>query len=116
MQRMRLAGQAASFALAAAAALAFASVSGCSHDMPDHEYCARRQMGWEMAFPNLTQTDDDRTRFIDRCVTAIAAPAARAELPRSLGCMNEYLLGHGHAYEQYLAFTRCEGVDPTRER
>jgi len=27
--------------------------------------------------------------------------------------MNQYLIGHGHAYEQYVAFTRCEGVDPT---
>jgi hypothetical protein len=30
--------------------------------------------------------------------------------------MNEHLTGHGHAYEQYVEFTRCEQVDPTRER
>jgi hypothetical protein len=30
--------------------------------------------------------------------------------------MNENLTGHGHAYEQYVAFTRCEQVDPTRDR
>lgn len=113
MLRMRLAGQAALYALAA---VALAATPACSHDMPDHEYCARRQMGWEMAFPNLAQTDDDRTRFIDSCVAAIATPAARAELPHSIACMNQYLLGHGHAYEQYVAFTRCEGVDPTRTR
>jgi hypothetical protein len=30
--------------------------------------------------------------------------------------MNEHLTGHGHAHEQYVAFTRCEGVDPSRPR
>jgi len=30
--------------------------------------------------------------------------------------MAEPLTGHGHAYEQYVAFTRCEVVDPTRAR
>jgi hypothetical protein len=40
----------------------------------------------------------------------------REELARSIRCMNEHLTGHGHAYEQYVAFTRCEGVDPSRPR
>src|SRR4051794_24595021 len=88
----------------------------CSHDMSDREYCTRRQMGWEMAFPNLTVSDADRTQFVDTCVANVAAAHADGELERSIRCMNEHLKGHGHAYEQYLAFTRCEVVDPSRAR
>jgi hypothetical protein len=29
--------------------------------------------------------------------------------------MNEHLVGHGHAREQFDAFTQCEQVDPSRE-
>jgi hypothetical protein len=89
---------------------------GCSHDMSDREYCTRRQMGWEMAFPNLPQTDDDRKTFIDSCVANVARAHDNGELDRSIRCMNEILVGHGHAYEQYTAFTKCEQVDPSRER
>jgi hypothetical protein len=85
----------------------------CGHDMSDREYCTRRQMGWEMAFPNLPQSDADRTRFVDACVASVAAHD-RSDVERSIRCMNEHLRGHGHAYEQYVAFTTCEGVDPTR--
>jgi hypothetical protein len=87
----------------------------CSHDMSDREYCTRRQMGWEMAFPNLTVADADRARFVEACVTSVAAHD-RGEVERSIRCMNEHLKGHGHAYEQYVAFTRCEIVDPSRPR
>ena len=88
--------------------------AGCSHNMSEREYCTRRETGWEMAFPNLTLTDAARGRTIDACVRNVElAPAAERE--RSLRCMNEHLTGHGHAYEQYTAFTRCEGVDPSRE-
>jgi len=88
--------------------------AGCSHDMTDREYCVRRETGWEMAFPNLTLSDADRGQWIDRCVAAVAHQPG--ELARSIRCMNEHLTGHGHAYEQYVAFTQCEGVDPTRPR
>ena len=88
--------------------------SACSHDMSHREYCTRRQMAWEMAFPNLPQTDADRTRFVDACVANVARSHDNGELDRSIRCMNEHLKGHGHAYEQYLAFTKCEGVDPSR--
>jgi len=88
----------------------------CSHDMSDREYCVRRQMGWEMAFPNLPQTDADRAQFVDACVANVAKAHASGELDRSIRCMNEHLKGHGHAYEQYVAFTGCEQVDPSRER
>jgi hypothetical protein len=83
--------------------------------MSDREYCTRRQMAWEMAFPNLPQSDADRSRFVDDCVANVAAHD-RGELVRSIRCMNEHLTGHGHANEQYVAFTRCEQVDPTRPR
>jgi hypothetical protein len=92
------------------------ALAGCSHDMSDREYCTRRQMGWEMAFPNLPLTDADRTQFVDTCVANVAKAHDNGELARSIRCMNEHLTGHGHAYEQYVAFTRCEEVDPTRER
>ena len=93
-----------------------AVLAGCSHDMSDREYCTRRYTGWEMAFPNLPQTDADRAQFIDACVANVAKAHDNGELARSIGCMNEHLVGRGHAYEQYVAFTRCEQVDPSRER
>jgi hypothetical protein len=86
----------------------------CGHDMSDREYCTRREMGWEMAFPNLTLTDADRDRVIESCVANVAAAHDNGELERSIRCMNEHLKGHGHAAEQYDAFTRCEVVDPSR--
>jgi hypothetical protein len=90
--------------------------SACGHDMSDREYCVRRQMAWEMAFPNLPQTDADRTQFVDSCIDNVARAHDNGELARSMRCMNEHLEGRGHAYEQYVAFTRCEQVDPSRER
>lgn len=89
---------------------------GCSHEMSDREYCVHREMGWEMAFPNLTLSDAERTRTIDTCVRNVALAHDNGELAHSIECMNRYLIGHGHAYEQYDSFTRCEGVDPTRAR
>jgi hypothetical protein len=96
--------------------IAVAALAACGHDMSDREYCTRRQMAWEMAFPNLPQSDADRTRYVDSCVANVAAAHDNGELARSIRCMNEQLTGHGHAYEQYVAFTRCEQVDPTRPR
>jgi len=93
-----------------------ALLASCSHEMSDREYCTRRQMGWEMAFPTLPQTDADRTQFVDACVANVAKAHDNGELARSIACMNEHLIGHGHANEQYVAFTRCEQVDPSRER
>jgi len=99
-----------------AAALVTGLVTACSRDMSDREYCTRRQMAWEMAFPNLTLSDADRSQVVESCVTNVARSRDRGELDRSIRCMNEHLKGHGHAEEQYVAFTRCEGVDPSRER
>ncbi|HET9622502.1 MAG TPA: hypothetical protein VFP84_14115 [Kofleriaceae bacterium] len=93
-----------------------AVAAACSHDMSDREYCTRRQMAWEMAFPNLPQTDDDRSSFVDACVTNLARAHGNGELARSMKCMNDLLVGHGHAREQFDAFTKCEQVDPSRER
>jgi hypothetical protein len=86
--------------------------AGCSHDMTDREYCVRREMGWEMAFTNLTLSDAQRDQIVDTCVANVARAHDSGELARSIRCMN----GHGHAHEQYTAFTRCEGVDPSRPR
>jgi hypothetical protein len=91
-------------------------VAGCSRDMSDREYCTRRETAWEMAFPNLTLSEADRKGVVDSCVENVARAHAGGELARSIACMNEHLVGHGHAYEQYVAFTRCEGDDPTRAR
>jgi hypothetical protein len=88
----------------------------CSREMSDREYCVRRQMAWEMAFPTLTLADADRTQFVESCVTHVASAHDSGELARSIRCMNEHLKGRGHAHEQYLAFTRCEVVDPSRPR
>jgi hypothetical protein len=88
----------------------------CRGEMSDREYCVRRQMAWEMAFPTLTVTDADRTQFVESCVTNVAAAHASGDLARSIRCMNEHLKGRGHAHEQYVAFTRCEVVDPSRPR
>ena len=90
--------------------------AGCSHDMTDREYCVRREMGWEMAFPNLTLSDAQRDQTVETCVANVARAHDSGELARSIRCMNEHLTGHGHAYEQYVAFTQCEGVDPSRPR
>jgi hypothetical protein len=90
--------------------------AGCSHDMTDREYCVRREMGWEMAFTNLTLSDAQRDQIVDTCVANVARAHDSGELARSIRCMNEHLTGHGHAHEQYTAFTRCEGVDPSRPR
>lgn len=95
---------------------AVGALAGCSHDMSDREYCVRRQMAWEMAFPNLPQTDADRSQFVESCVDNVAKAHDNGELARSVRCMNEHLQGRGHAYEQYVAFTQCEQVDPSRER
>jgi len=91
-------------------------LASCSHDMSDREYCVRRQMGWEMAFPNLPQTDADRSQFVESCVANVAKAHASGELDRSIRCMNEHLKGRGHAYEQFIAFTACEQLDPSRKR
>jgi len=91
-------------------------LASCSHDMSDREYCVRRHMAWEMAFPTLPQTDADRSQLVESCVANIARAHDNGELARSIRCMNEHLVGHGHAYEQYVAFTACEVVDPSRER
>jgi hypothetical protein len=99
-----------------AVVLAFVGLAACSHEMSDREYCTRRQMGWEMAFPNLPQSDDDRASFIAACVANVAKAHDNGELARSIKCMNEHLVGHGHAREQFDAFTKCEQVDPSRER
>src|SRR5262249_12009001 len=80
----------------------------CSHDMSDREYCTRRQMGWEMAFPTLPQSDADRTRFIDSCVASVAT-ASRDDLAPSIAPKRP---GHPNAHSR--AFTRCEVVHPTR--
>jgi hypothetical protein len=93
-----------------------ALLASCGHDMSDREYCVRRHMGWEMAFPQLSETEAARTQAIDTCVANVAQAHDNGELARSIRCMNEHLVGHGHAYEQYLAFTRCEQVDPSRTR
>ena len=89
--------------------------AGCSREMSDREYCTRRQMAWEMAFPALTVSDADRGEFVTSCVANVAT-AASGELARSIRCMEQHLVGRGHAYEQYVAFTRCEQVDPSRAR
>lgn len=73
-------------------------------------------MAWEMAFPNLTLSDSDRSRFVESCVANLAKAHGSGELERSIRCMNQHLRGHGHAREQYDTFTRCEVVDPSRER
>lgn len=83
--------------------------------MSDQEYCTRRQMAWEMAFPNNPQSTDDRDRFVKSCVETFAK-APEPERARSRKCMEQHLLGHGHAQDQYVAFTTCEGPDPTRLR
>jgi hypothetical protein len=93
-----------------------AVLASCSREMSDREYCTRRQMAWEMAFPNLPQSDTDRSQFVESCVANVVAAHATGELDRSIRCMNEHLTGHGHAFEQYVAFTRCEQVDPSRPR
>lgn len=93
-----------------------ALLAGCDPEMSDREYCTRRHTGWEMAFPRLPQTDDERARFVDSCVANVARAHDNGELARSIQCMNKHLVGHGHAYEQYVAFTQCEGVDPSRAR
>ena len=93
-----------------------AGLVACGHDMDDREYCVRRQMAWEMAFPTLTLSEVDRTQFVESCVGNVAKAHDSGELARSIRCMTEHLKGHGHAYEQYVAFTQCEVADPSRQR
>jgi len=100
----------------AVACRAAGALGACSGDMSDREYCTRRQTAWEMAFPTLTLSDDDRRDFVESCVANVAKAHDNGELERSIRCMNQYLKGKGHAYEQYVEFTRCEQVDPSRVR
>ena len=118
MRRLRLAASLRLATTLASLALLAAGTglgAGCSRDMSDREYCTRRQTAWEMAFPTLPQTDADRTQYVDTCVVRVAA-AHNGTLERSIRCMDQHLKGHGHAYEQYVAFTACEVVDPSRAR
>lgn len=89
--------------------------AGCSREMSDREYCTRRHMAWEMAFPQLPQTDAERSQFVTSCEANVAR-AEPGDRARSIRCMTEHLVGRGHAAEQYEAFTRCEQVDPSRPR
>jgi hypothetical protein len=102
-------------ALALLAALA-ALAAACGGDMSDREYCTRRHTAWEMAFPTLTLSDADRSQLIESCVANVAKAHDNGELARSIRCMSQHLKGRGHAYEQYVEFTRCEQVDPSRAR
>jgi len=97
-------------------AAALLPLAACSHTMDDREYCTRRQMAWEMAFPNLPQTDSTRSSYIDACVANVAQAHDNGELARSKDCMAKHLVGKGHAAEQWEAFEKCEVVDPSRER
>ena len=66
-------------------------LAGCSHEMSDREYCVRREMGWEMAFPTLTLSDADRSQFIESCVVNVAKAHDNGELERSIRCMDQHL-------------------------
>jgi hypothetical protein len=98
------------------ARLGVALAVACSGEMSDREYCTRRHTAWDMAFPTLTLSDTDRSQFIESCVANVAKAHDNGELARSIRCMNQHLKGRGHAYEQYVEFTRCEQVDPSRPR
>ena len=87
---------------------------GCNPPLSDHQYCVKRQMAWESAFPAVKQTDAQREEFVQRCLSTVAAKHASGEFDRSVRCFDRLITGKGHATEEYLAFERCEGsASPT---
>ncbi len=83
-------------------------IASCNPPLSDRQYCVKRQMAWESAFPTPIQTDAQREQFVDRCLATIDAKHASGEFDRSVGCFNRLITGKGHANEEYLAFERCE--------
>ena len=102
-----------SIVLATVGALVASLVTSCGRDWTDREYCVRRQMAWESAFPALPQTAEQRTRFVDDCIRAAANQHVNGQLDRSIACMKQHIFGKGYAREEYLAFAACEGTTPT---
>ncbi len=85
-----------------------AMLAGCNPPLSDRQYCVKRQMAWESAFPTPIQTDAQRDQFVERCLSTIAAKHASGEFDRSVRCFDQLVRGKGHAKEEYLAFETCE--------
>ena len=86
-------------------ALALAS---CDAPVTDRQFCVKQQMASESAFPTLTQTDEQRERFIHDCLVEMPAKHANGQYERSLACFDKIITGKGHATEEFLAFKKCE--------
>jgi hypothetical protein len=85
-------------------------VASCNPPLSDRQYCVKRQMAWESAFPAVKQTDAQREQFVQTCLSTIAAKHASGEFDRSVACFAKTITGRGHATEEYLAFERCEAA------
>jgi len=92
-----------------ALALALAS---CNSTVDDRQFCVKQQMASESAFPTVSQTDEQRERFIKDCLAEMPAKHANGQYERSLACFDKIITGKGHATEEFLAFKKCESGTP----
>jgi hypothetical protein len=85
-------------------ALALAS---CNPPLSDRQFCTKQQMAWETAFPAAPQTDEQRKRMVDYCLSNIAAKHRSGRYDREVACFDKSISGRGHATEEYLAYEKC---------
>ena len=78
--------------------------------MSDREYCVRLQMAFEMAYPDVPQTDAQREREVTACVARVAPQRANGELAHAIQCMDRHIHGKGYATKEYLAFMQCQAA------
>jgi hypothetical protein len=83
------------------------AIASCNPPLSDRQYCVKRQMAWESAFPAVAQTDAQREQFIQSCLAKVPAQHASGEFERSVACFDTTITGRGHATDEYLAFERC---------
>jgi hypothetical protein len=84
-------------------------LASCNPPLSDRQYCVKRQMAWEEAFPDVRPTEEQRARFIESCLSTTSADHANGRFDRSVRCFDKYISGRGNANAEYLAFEKCEG-------
>jgi hypothetical protein len=84
-------------------------LAACNPPLTDRQYCVKRQMAWEEAFPDVRPSEEQRKKFVDTCITAAAGEHANGRFDHAVQCFDRLIKGRGNAKAEYLAFERCEG-------
>ena len=96
--------------LALLSVIALASLTtGCK--MSDRDYCEKRQMAWDRAFPHEPPSADEHEKFIRACAVSVAKEHASGDFDRRVKCLNDNVKGV-HANVEYDALVACEGGLP----